>query len=182
MSTSVEYLTLVPISTDATTNQYNPLYSLAFSSALPFYDPRTYVNLFILSLLETSIVNFGEFSVNGSILDSYKFNPGEKLFILPSLRANLSYIFLSLQNFFTENLNQEEDEFLVLDYSATLVGNILTLNVTVNKQTKLLLNIVASGRPYAYSVSNSVSFNHSFVIDISGIPSNYKIELYPIKD
>lgn len=176
----VEYVNSIPLNSDANSDSYNPIYNENLSSALPFYDKRTYINLFINSLLDGPINNFLAFSSDGAILDSYKYSVHEGFYILPSLRANLTYFFLSLENIL-EGEVEESSEIILIDSVINQATNFLVAELTFNRPVKILAIISNQGTPLSYVSSMSLSARHvlTFALPFSFSP-NYILEIYTL--
>ncbi len=176
----VEYVNSIPLNSDANSDSYNPIYNENLSSALPFYDKRTYINLFINSLLNGPINNFLAFSSDGAILDSYKYSVNEGFYILPSLRANLTYFFLSLENIL-EGKVEEGSEIILIDSVINQATNFLVVELTFNRPVKILAIISNQGTPLSYVSSMSLSTRHVLTFALPfGFSSNYILEIYTL--
>jgi hypothetical protein len=174
----VEYVNSIPLNSDVNSDSYNPIYNENLSSALPFYDKRTYINLFINSLLNGPINNFLAFSSDGAILDSYKYSVHEGFYILPSLRANLTYFFLSLENIL-EGKVEEGSEIILIDSVINQATNFLVAELTFNKPVKILAILSDQGTPLSYVSSMSPSTHHVLTFTLLfGFSPNYILEIY----
>ncbi|ABJ91452.1 hypothetical protein YS40_058 [Thermus phage phiYS40] len=174
---SVEYVNSIALNSDANSDSYNPIYSENLSSALPFYDKRTYVNLIINSLLDNPINNFRAFSSDEAILDSYKYSIYEGFYILPSLRANLTYFFLSMENAF-EGRVEEKSEVVLIDSVISVGTNQLIVELIFNKPVKILSIISNQGVPTAYASSMSESAHHVLTFSVINTYLNGVLEIY----
>lgn len=174
---SVEYVNSISLNSDVNSDSYNPIYDENLSSALPFYDKRTYLNLIINMLLDNPINNFISFSSDGAILDSYKYSIYESFYILPSLRANLTYFFLSIENVF-EGKVEEKSEVILIDSVISQAANQLIAELTFNKPVKILAIISNQGTPLAYASSMSESAHHTLTFSIFSPSSNHVLEIY----
>lgn len=180
---SVNYINSLTINTDINSDFYNPIFDKTFGVMLPFYESKTYLNLFVNVFLNESINAFLEFSNEGAILDSYKFSYLNDEYILPSLRSNLTYFFLSIDNINDiEEPRKESEEVFIIDKQIFNSNNFLYANITLNKPAKILgLVLDNSNNPIAFVSSMNESFVHSLTFNVPYFSSNHTLKIFILK-